>query len=97
MTQIATILQCYRLMVEALQIERATQFPLGSVVYIKHPRFTGCGIVTSYCGPPDCLGVRLENGNEWLYEIDTAKPSPKREQWPPWIKREMRRRKAKHA
>lgn len=97
MTPIVAILTCYRTTVAALRADTADVFPLGSVVYVYHPRFTGFGIVTSYECPPDQLAVRLENGNVWHYEIDTIATAKNRKVWPLWIKREMRRRKAKRA
>jgi hypothetical protein len=97
MKALTALLVCHRITSRAIQAEKFDKFPLGSVVFVTHSRYKGHGIVSNYLTNVDLLAVRLENANVWHYEIDTVEPDPERKHWPPWIKREMRRRKAKHA
>lgn len=92
-----TLLEIHRLTCRALTEYRSRDFPLGSVVRVANPQFKGFGIVATYDCRPDQLGVRLENHNIWHYALETIEPEPNRKMWPPWIQRDMRQRRGKHA
>ncbi len=67
-------------------------FSPGTVVAVDHERYHGQGIVTRQsCCPFWKLPVRLENGNVWWYETETATPVTDYSKFEPWIKRSKRR------
>lgn len=64
---------------------------------MEHPRYKGHAIVNSFECPADQLAVRLENGNIWHYELNTITPEERTKNYPPWIRREMCKRRGKNS
>ena len=47
-------------------------FPRCSFVRVTNPRYHGIGMVVGACNEPDKVCVKLENGNDWWYELNTC-------------------------
>lgn len=55
------------------QSKPITALPQGARVRVDHPRYHGEGIVQYDSGPRKrVIGVLLENGNVWEYEVETV-------------------------
>ena len=83
----------YRQHRDSLATAKATEFPVGDVVYVNSPRCHDFGIVANdgNC-PVDQLAVELENGNVWWYPLEDCSQTVKGE-WPDWLKRRLWHRK----
>lgn len=82
----------YRNYAAELESYRASEFPLGTVVLIDKAialKYGGYGIAVPWQDlPPDLIRVRLQNGNEWHYPLESAAVAAEPELWPLWIRRE---------
>ena len=94
---LGALLTPLELMLKQVNYERSNLFPLGSVVHVNHPRYTGHAIVSAYPNAPQLLEVRLENSNRWEYPLSSIAPEQYPNLYPEWIKRDMCKRRGKHA
>lgn len=61
---------------DLLKSYRNQTFPSGTPVQVDCKRYTGPGkVVDDPDCPPDCLPVRVPNGNVWWYPLEACRPS----------------------
>lgn len=51
---------------------QAKHFPRNCFVKVNNPRYHGFGMFVGGCNEPDKITVKLPNGNDWWYELNTC-------------------------